>query len=79
MLSSVLRSEQAVQVNVAVMRAFVSLRRMLSDNEALARKLAEKEERKRGTGKMPIPQREATACGFGIKDRVSWFPWPSPC
>jgi TATA-box binding protein (TBP) (component of TFIID and TFIIIB) len=29
MLSSVLRSERAVQVNVAVMRAFVGLRRML--------------------------------------------------
>jgi hypothetical protein len=37
MLSSVLRSERAVQVNVAIMRAFVSLRRMLAGNEALAR------------------------------------------
>lgn len=43
MLSSVLRSERAVQVNVAIMRAFVSLRRMLAGNEALARKLAELE------------------------------------
>jgi hypothetical protein len=33
MLSSVLRSERAVQVNVAIMRAFVSLRRMLASNE----------------------------------------------
>jgi hypothetical protein len=41
MLSSVLRSERAVQVNVAIMRAFVSLRRMLSSNDALSRKLAE--------------------------------------
>ncbi len=45
MLSSVLRSERAVQVNVAIMRAFVSLRRMLAGNEALARKLAELERR----------------------------------
>jgi ORF6N domain-containing protein len=30
MLSSVLRSERAVQVNVAIMRAFVGLRRMLA-------------------------------------------------
>jgi len=30
MLSSVLRSERAVQVNVTIMRAFVSLRRMLT-------------------------------------------------
>lgn len=41
MLSSVLRSERAVQVNVAIMRAFVSLRRMLATNETLARKMAE--------------------------------------
>ncbi len=48
MLSSVLRSERAVQVNVAIMRAFVSLRRMLSANEGLARKLAELERRLEG-------------------------------
>jgi hypothetical protein len=48
MLSSVLRSERAVQVNVAIMRAFVSLRRMLAGNEALARKLAELERRLEG-------------------------------
>jgi len=43
MLSSVLRSERAVQVNVAIMRAFVSLRRMLATDVALARKMAELE------------------------------------
>jgi hypothetical protein len=43
MLSSVLRSERAVQVNVAIMRAFVGLRRMLATNDALSRKLAELE------------------------------------
>ena len=48
MLSSVLRSERAVLVNVAIMRAFVSLRRMLATNEALARKLAELERRLEG-------------------------------
>ena len=45
MLSSVLRSERAVQVNVAIMRAFVSLRRMLAANDVLSRKLAELERR----------------------------------
>ena len=45
MLSSVLRSERAVQVNVAIMRAFVSLRRMLASNDALSRKLSELERR----------------------------------
>jgi hypothetical protein len=39
MLSSVLRSERAVQVNVEIMRAFVRLRRMLASNADLARKL----------------------------------------
>ena len=40
MLSSVLRSKRAVQVNVEIMRAFVRLRRILASNEDLARKLA---------------------------------------
>ena len=40
MLSSVLRSERAVQVNVEIMRTFVRLRRMLPEHEELARKLA---------------------------------------
>ena len=40
MLSSVLRSERAVMVNIEIMRAFVRLRRMLATNADLARKLA---------------------------------------
>ena len=48
MLSSVLRSDRAVQVNVGIMRAFVSLRRMLAGNESLARKLADLERRLEG-------------------------------
>ena len=44
MLSSVLRSERAVQVNVAIMRAFVGLRRLLAGNDQLAQKLAELEQ-----------------------------------
>jgi hypothetical protein len=40
MLSSVLNSERAVQVNIAVIRTFVRLREMLSANRALAAKLA---------------------------------------
>jgi hypothetical protein len=48
MLSSVLRSERAVQVNVAIMRAFVGLRRMLAANEAFAHKLAELERKIEG-------------------------------
>jgi len=45
MLSSVLNSERAVQVNIAIMRAFVRLREMLETNRELARKFAELEAR----------------------------------
>lgn len=38
MLSSVLHSKRAVQVNIEIMRAFVRLRAMLSQNQALARR-----------------------------------------
>ncbi len=40
MLSSVLKSKRAVEVNIAIMRTFVRLRRMLSDHKDLARRLA---------------------------------------
>jgi len=39
MLSSVLRSERAIQVNIEIMRAFVRLRQMLATNAELSRKL----------------------------------------
>ncbi len=40
MLSSILRSKRAIQVNVEIMRTFVRLRQMLASNAELARKLA---------------------------------------
>jgi hypothetical protein len=40
MLSSVLHSKRAIQVNIEIMRAFVRLRQMLASNVGLARKLA---------------------------------------
>ena len=43
MLSSVLRSRRAVQVNIQIMKTFVQLRRMLADNKELARRLDELE------------------------------------
>jgi phage regulator Rha-like protein len=39
MLSSVLRGERAVQVNIAIMRAFVKIREMLATHKDLAEKL----------------------------------------
>src|SRR6476620_10418365 len=43
MLSSVLRSQRAIQVNIEIMRAFVKLRQMLASNVELSRRLDELE------------------------------------
>jgi len=43
MLSSVLTSERAIDVNIAIMRAFVRLRQLLATNEDLALRLDEME------------------------------------
>jgi ORF6N domain len=45
MLSSVLRSKRAVQVNVEIMRAFVRLRELLARHQELANKLGELEKK----------------------------------
>ncbi|MEK7332993.1 MAG: ORF6N domain-containing protein [Nitrospirota bacterium] len=45
MLSSVLNSERAVQVNIAIMRAFVKLRELMATHKDLARKLEEMEKK----------------------------------
>jgi len=45
MLSSVLNSERAVKVNIAIMRAFVKLRETLETNRELARKFSDLEKR----------------------------------
>jgi hypothetical protein len=45
MLSSVLNSERAVKVNIAIMRAFVKLREALETNRELAKKFSELEKR----------------------------------
>jgi len=52
MLSSVLKSDWAVQVNIAIMRAFVQMRKFLLSNEELAKKLKNiDEEMKNGLAK----------------------------
>jgi len=43
MLSSVLNSDRAIEVNIAIMRAFVRLREIMSTHKDLARKLADLE------------------------------------
>lgn len=45
MLSGVLKSKRAIQVNIQIMNTFVTLRRMLADNKALSLRLDELERR----------------------------------
>ena len=48
MLSSILRTKRAIQVNIAIMRVFVRLREIMATHKELAFKLAELEERLEG-------------------------------
>lgn len=52
MLSSVLNSDRAVQVNIEIMRVFVRLRRILATHKELARKLNELESKYDGQFKI---------------------------
>jgi len=45
MLSSVLKSDRAIRINIAIMRAFVQLRQMIQSNERLSRRLDEMEQK----------------------------------
>jgi hypothetical protein len=45
MLSSVLRSPRAVEVNIAIMRTFVQLRSLMQSNKLLAEKIEKLEEK----------------------------------
>jgi hypothetical protein len=47
MLSSVLRSSRAIEVNIQIMRAFVRLRQLLSEHKELAERLTKLEEKMR--------------------------------
>jgi hypothetical protein len=85
MLSSVLRSKRAVQVNIEIMRAFVRLRRILSSNKELARKL-EDLERKIGAHDQQIqtifqairqlmapPEPKKRKMGFLVEERAARY------
>lgn len=43
MLSSVLKSKRAIQVNIAIMRAFVRMREMLAGHQELLQRIQEME------------------------------------
>ena len=85
MLSSVLNSERAVKVNIAIMRAFVKLRETLDTNRELARKFAELERR---VGKhdeeiaaileairqlMTAPEKPRREIGFHVREKAARY------
>jgi len=85
MLSSVLNSERAVKVNIAIMRAFVQLRETLDTNRELARKFSELEQR---VGKhddeiaaileairqlMAPPEKARREIGFHVREKASRY------
>jgi hypothetical protein len=85
MLSSVLKSDRAVKVNIAIMRAFVRLREALETNRELARKFAELEKR---VGKhdveidaiidairqlMAPPEKPRREIGFHVREKAARY------
>lgn len=85
MLSSVLNSERAVKVNIAIMRAFVKLRQVLETNRDLAEKFTELEKR---VGKhdeeiaaimeairrlMSPPEKPPREIGFHVRERAARY------
>lgn len=82
MLSSVLKSGRAIQVNIEIMRAFVRLRQMLASNSQLARKLAELEKKYDAQFKvvfdairqlMTPPEPKKRKIGFLVEERAARY------
>ena len=78
MLSSVLRSKRAVQVNIEIMRAFVRLRQMLTAHKDLERKLVALEKKYDEQFRvvfeairqlMSPPEQSKKKIGFEVKER----------
>jgi ORF6N domain len=76
MLSSVLKSERAVQVNIDIMRAFVRLRELLATHKDLAKKLEELEKKYDAQFRVVFeairelmipPEPKKRPIGFGVK------------
>ena len=83
MLSSVLRSKRAIEVNIAIMRAFVYLRKKIASNDELAHKLAELERHLRDHDEqiqaifeairqlMLPPEKSQKKIGFEVKEAAA--------
>jgi len=78
MLSGILNSPRAIQVNIAIMRAFVRLRQMLLSHAALAKKLEELEQNYDAQFKivfdairalMPDEKQPKRKIGFVVKEK----------
>ena len=73
MLSSVLKSQSAIQANIEIMRAFVRLRRMLAESAELARRLDELEKKYDGHFKLVFDAiRELMAPPEPPKNRIGF-------
>ncbi len=82
MLSSVLNSDRAVQVNIEIMRTFVRLRRMLATHEDLARKLNALEKKYDAQFKvdfdtirqlMAPPDKKKRGIGFVVREKAGTY------
>ena len=82
MLSSVLNSERAVQVNIEIMRAFVRLRELMSTHKDLARKLETLEKKYDAQFKvvfdairqlMAPPEPKKQKIGFLVRERAAKY------
>lgn len=90
MLSSVLNSERAIEVNISIMRAFVQLRKMIVSHDKLARKLAELAKHLEGHDEqiqaifeairqlMTPPEKTRKKIGFVVKEKKATYGSLSP-
>lgn len=82
MLSSVLNSQRAIEVNIAIMRAFVHLRKMVINRKELARKLKKIEQHLKGhdeqiqaifeviKGMLELEAKPKKKIGFTVKEKT---------
>jgi hypothetical protein len=87
MLSSILRSKQAAEVNIQIMRTFVQLRAMVASHKDLARRLDALENKYDGQFKvvfdairelMMPPEPKRKKIGFKLKEKKSMYKKGNP-
>jgi len=82
MLSAILNSDRAIEVNIQIMRAFVKLREMIASHKDLARKLAALEKKYDDNFKvvfeairalMTPPEKPKKKIGFGLREKQTGY------